>query len=265
MTTVIDHRKRSAGRGFAATCRDLAARELRRSLRAPAVLMPALIIPFVQFFLISGLFSGYAEAFGVTDFHAFLIPTALLFVAINGGGGQFLVEDIDSGYFTKLLTTPAHRLALIVGVMSGDALRVGGISALVLAVTAPLTETGIAGGVSGALAMIGLAASWGVAYGAISATIALRTGSPAATQAAFPVFFPFMFLAPSFGPREAMSGWVETVAAFNPLTYVVEAMRALALTGWDTSAVAAGVVAVAALGALTVTSALLALRARVRG
>jgi ABC-2 type transport system permease protein len=240
MTTTTDHPRRAGGRGFAPTLGCLVARELRRSLRAPAVLVPAIIIPFVQFFLISGMFSGYAEAFGIGDFHAFLIPTALLFVAINGGGGQFLVEDIDSGYFATLLTTPAHRLALLLGIMAGDALRVAGISAVVLAVAVPLTDSGVAAGLGGALTMIGLSAAWGVAYGAISITIAMRTGSPAATGAAFPIFFPFMFLAPSFGPREAMSGWVEAAATLNPLTYVVEAMRALVVSGWDLGAVASG-------------------------
>nr|WP_275581103.1 ABC transporter permease [Natronosporangium hydrolyticum] len=60
------------------------------------------------------------------------------------------------------------------------------------------------------------------------------------TQAAFPIFFPFLFLAPSFGPRESMSGWVQAVAQFNPVTYVIEAQRALVLTGWDSGRVAAG-------------------------
>ena len=50
-------------------------------------------------------------------------------------------------------------------------------------------------------------------------------------QATF-LFFPALFLAPTFTPRYALKGWLETAAAFNPTTYVLEGMRAIMIEGW---------------------------------
>ncbi|QSB13748.1 ABC transporter permease [Natronosporangium hydrolyticum] len=241
-------------------------REVRRTLAAPALLFPALLVALGTFFLMSGLFGGYATEFGITDYMAYLVATTLMFGAINTSGGQLVVQDIEAGYFSKLLTTPTSRLAILLGGMIGDALRAAAIAIVVLVVTLPFTQDGygtFATGIGGALLVIALTACWGLAYGAISHAIALKTGSAAITQAAFPIFFPFLFLAPSFGPRESMSGWVQAVAQVNPVTYVIEAQRGLMLTGWDSGQIAAGFIAIAAMAVATVTLAMLALRSRV--
>src|SRR3712207_7371707 len=52
-------------------------------------------------------------------------------------------------------------------------------------------------------------------------TIALRTGNPAAVNSSFVLFFPFAFLTTTFLPQEALTGWLATVADFNPVTYLL--------------------------------------------
>jgi ABC-2 type transport system permease protein len=212
------------------------------------------------------VFGALPAEFGIADFPAYLVATSLVFGAINSIGGQLVVEDIEAGYFTKLLTTPTSRLAILLGGLLGDAMRVVAVSMVVLLVTMPFTQHGyatFATGLGGAAVVVALTAFWGLAYGAIYHAIALRTGSAAATQAAFPIFFPFLFLAPSFGPQESMSGWVQAVAQVNPVTYMIEAQRTLTLTGWDAGQIAAAFAAVGALALITVTAALFALRSRV--
>ena len=62
--------------------------------------------------------------------------------------------------------------------------------------------------------------------------IALKTGNPAAVNSSFLLFFPFLFLTSSYVPRDQLTGWLDTVAALNPVTYLLEGLRSLALSGW---------------------------------
>jgi ABC-2 type transport system permease protein len=70
--------------------------------------------------------------------------------------------------------------------------------------------------------------------------VALKTRSAAATNSAGFVFFPLLFLTPNFVPRELLTRPMEIAATFNPVTYVMEAMRSLILTDLDWAAIAAG-------------------------
>ena len=77
-----------------------------------------------------------------------------------------------------------------------------------------------------------LSALWGLAFTGFPYAIALKTGNPAAVNTSFLLFFPFAFLTTSFVPREALSGWMDTAAGWNPVTYVLDGMRSLISDGW---------------------------------
>ena len=104
----------------------------------------------------------------------------------------------------------------------------------------------------------------GLAYSAIGFAIALKTGNSQATQSMWFLFMPLMFLSTLFAPQEALSGWLQTAATFNPMTYLLSGMRALSMNGWDASDLGGGLLAVVGLGSVTFTLALLALRGRAR-
>src|SRR6185503_485886 len=87
-------------------------------------------------------------------------------------------------------------------------------------------------GLLGIVAFIALASFWGLVFTGFPYAIALKTGNPAAVNTSFILFFPFAFLTTSFVPREALSGWMDTAAAWNPVTYVLEGMRVLISEGW---------------------------------
>ncbi len=63
--------------------------------------------------------------------------------------------------------------------------------------------------------------------GGASAAIALRTGSLSLLQSLFPFMFVLLFTAPAFFPQELLTPVLRDAADFNPLTYVVEAVRGL--------------------------------------
>jgi ABC-2 type transport system permease protein len=68
---------------------------------------------------------------------------------------------------------------------------------------------------------------------------ALRLGSGEAVQGLFPVFFVFLFLSSMSLPRNLIStDWFRTVATYNPVSYLIEGVRSLFLSGWDAEALA---------------------------
>ena len=87
-------------------------------------------------------------------------------------------------------------------------------------------------GVLGVLMFIVIAALWSLAFAGFGYAIALKTGNPAAVNSSFLLFFPFLFLTSSYVPRDQLSGWLDTVAGWNPVTYILEGLRSLALSGW---------------------------------
>ena len=82
-----------------------------------------------------------------------------------------------------------------------------------------------------------------VAMASMAATLfaALRVGSSEAMQSLFPVFFIFLFFSSASMPRDLIAeGWFRTVADLNPVSYLIESVRSLFVTGWDAEALALG-------------------------
>ena len=112
----------------------LAAREVRTASRTPAYLVPNLLVPIFFYFVIVGSLGEFAGRFGIENWEAFQLPMAIVFAVQGGSAGLNLVADIESGYFEKLLLTPAHRLSILIGAMGADFVRIMLQSAIVLIV-----------------------------------------------------------------------------------------------------------------------------------
>ena len=118
-------------------------------------------------------------------------------------------------------------------------------------------------GLPGVVVFVLLAGCWGVVFTGFPYAIALKTGNPGAVNASFILFFPFAFLTTSFVPQEALTGWLSTIADWNPVTYLLAGLRSLIFVGWDGRALLEAVGAVALVGVVSQTLALAALRGRV--
>jgi ABC-2 type transport system permease protein len=250
--------------GFFADCWAIAGRAIRAVPREPEVLVPALFIPMFFFFINIGALQKLAEHSGrVTDFKAFQLPVAIIFAVTGVSRASALVTDIQDGYFDRLLMTPVRRLPLLLGLMAADFVVVCGL-------TIPVLILGFAVGVHfptglvGVLLFILMGGLWGLAFTGFPYAIALKTGNPAAVNTSFILFFPFAFLTTSFLPRAALSGWLATIADYNPVTYLLAGMRSLVLTGWDGGALAEGFAAIVGVGLVSIALALAALRGRLR-
>lgn len=248
--------------GFWRDISTVAGRALRAIPREPEAIIPAIIIPLFFFVVNIGALSKVSNAAGVLDYKAFQIPVAIVFAVTGVSRASALVRDIASGYFDRLLMTPISRVALLLGLMVADLV-------LVITLSIPVLLLGLIIGVdfvTGPLGMLGflvMSGLWGLAFTGFPYAIALKTGNPAAVNSSFLLFFPFSFLTTSFLPKEALSGWLATAAKFNPVTYLLDGLRAIISTGWDWSSISKALLAIFIILALSFTMAFLALRGRV--
>lgn len=239
-------------------------RALRESGRQPGVEMQNIFIPvFFLFVTVGAIGEISGPAFGVDNYKGFQLPVAILQGAAGaaGTGGFGMVMDIERGYFDKLMLTPAPRLALVLGRLAADGVRVTVLATIILVVGLVL-GSGMEAGVAGGVAFVLGAGLFGLAYSGIGMSIALRTGSVQAAQAGFLIFFPLLFLSPAFAPKEVFSPWLEFLATINPVTYVLEGLRSLVLAGWEWDQLAYATLSIAGLGAVTLSMTLMALRSR---
>ncbi len=177
--------------------------------------------------------------------------------------GISLASDIEGGFFDRLLTAPVQRASLVLGRVTGTAVLAIPQAAFFLTV-AFVFGARYEGGVGGVLLTIAIASLTAAGLGGFAAAIALRTGSLSLLQNLFPLVFMLLFTAPAFFPRALLAPAMHAIAPFNPLTYVVEGMRA-ALHG--TTALGdpwLGLLVAAGLAVATTTLAVLAMRSRLR-
>ena len=248
--------------GFVRDLSSVAYRAVRGMPREPEFFIPALIIPVFFFVVNVGALQDAAEgALGVDDFKAFQLPVALIFAVTGISRASALVTDIQGGYFDRLLMTPVTRPALLLGLMVADFVAVLVLSLPVLALGLILGVS-FGTGVAGMVIFVLLAAFWGLAFTGFPYAIALKTGNPGAVNSSFILFFPFAFLTSTFLPERALTGWLATVADYNPVTYILRAMRSLT-DGWDAGALAQGAAAIVGVGVISFALAFAALRGRV--
>jgi ABC-2 type transport system permease protein len=241
----------------------VAGRAVRSVFREPEFFLPALVIPVFFFIVNVGALQDFAEGAGaVTDFKAFQLPVSIIFAVTGISRASSLVMDIQGGYFDRLLLTPVRRPMLLLGLMVADLVSV-------LLLTAPVVALGLILGVQFETGLLGIlvfmlyGGAWGLAFAGFPYAIALKTGNPAAVNSSFVLFFPFAFLTTTFLPEEALTGWLATVATYNPVTYVLAGLRSLITEGWEWDVLAQGLGAIAAVGAVSFGLATLAMRGRI--
>lgn len=248
--------------GFGHDLATVAGRALRAVPREPSAVIPAVLIPAFFYFTNIGALENVARHAVGFSYKAFLLPMAIAFAVTGMSRAPALVTDIQSGYFDRLCMTPVRRGALLLGLMAADVV-------VIIALCIPVLAIGFAmgvhfvTGVPGILAFMAMSALWGLAFTGIPYAVALKSGSPAAVNASFIVFFPLFFLSNALLPKQALSGWFAAIATYNPITYLMNALRALVVTGWKGSVLGEGVAALAGIGLVSMTAALLALRSRV--
>ena len=230
-------------------------RSFREGRRDPTIafIMPT-IVPLVMIGLTSQIFADVAHlpGFPTARYITFEAPGMVLLTGMMGAGysATALVIDVRSGYLDRLRVLPVHPVAIVLGRLLFDMVRVLPAGALVLAVSVALGGE-VRGGVLGAVAILGLLALWSLAYSGIFYAVGLRTVNPQAPFALLPIFVPLMFLTTVFASQDMMPGWVQGISAWNPFTYAIGGARAFISDEFTWSAVVKAIAT--CLGLLTLT------------
>jgi ABC-2 type transport system permease protein len=244
----------------------LARRSVVRTLRQPALVVPALVFPLI---LLSINSSGLESATHLPGFPTdsyFQFALAIPFIQGSlfsaNSAGTNVASDIESGFLNRLSLTPLRRVALMMGQLTGI-LALGLIQAVTFVGVGIVFGEGIAAGPGGAVVIVALSLTISLAFGCIGAFVALRSGSGEAVQGVFPLFFAALFLSSMSLPRDLIeTDWFQTVATWNPVSYMLEGIRSLVITGWDPEALALGFACAGGLALIALAAASSALRTR---
>jgi ABC-2 type transport system permease protein len=238
----------------------LARRSVIRTWRQPAAIIFPLIFPMLLLAVNSGGLRAetHLPGFPTKSFLAFALAVPFiqgaLFATVNAGSD--LARDVESGFMSRLSLTPLRGSALLAGQLGGVVV-LGVIQACFYLLVGLVAGVRPAAGVLGVLLLLVFAAFIALAFGALGAWAALQTGSSEAVQSLFPVFFVFLFISSMNIPRNLMgTTWFRYAATANPVSYLIECVRSLVITGWNGQALALGfsIVAIVCVVALTLAS-----------
>ena len=244
----------------------LGRRSVVRTVRQPANVVGPLVFPMLLLAVNSGGLKAATNlpGFPTNSFFAFALAVPFiqgaLFATMNTGTD--LARDIQTGFLSRLSLTPMRGVALLAG-------QLGGVAVLTIAQVTVYLTVGFAVGVrlesglAGVVVIFVFATLVGLGFGALGAFAALRTGSGEAVQSLFPVFFVFLFISSMNIPRNLIEAtWFRDLATANPVSYLLECVRSLIITGWDTEALALGFGIAASIALVAMAAASWALRVR---
>jgi len=228
----------------------LSIRNTKQIWRPLLALIPSLFIPIFFFAVNSLSLSAFAKVPGFphVSYKEFIAPIAL-FTAIffsAGNAGIELVQDISNGYFKKLIILPINRLTILLGKLTEVAIQAI-LQGLIVLVLLLADGVSFATGFLGLLAIFAMLVLFAMGWSCVGIISALRTQNARLVQSLFVLVFPFLYLTTSQAPMNLLPKTFASVARWNPVTYVIEGVRALVLSGWDNSAIWKGFVVVTAM------------------
>ena len=216
--------------------RTLIRRSANEILRVPGAAIPGVLAPTIFFLGLSAVFGSLTLLPGFTTdtYQSFIIPVSLMQGAGFTGAatGVNMARDLEQGWFDRLLVSPAPRPVLLAGLVLSASLR-----ALVPATV--LLAVGFALGVDwpgfdGLVVAILLVMGMGTAAALWGAAIALKFKTQSAAPLMQAGMFTLILTTTAYAPLELLTGWLQTVAEYNPMTQVIEAARQGFLTGGAT-------------------------------
>jgi ABC-2 type transport system permease protein len=190
--------------------------QLRRDHRTAALL---LVVPSVLMVLLRYVFDGAPVVFdriGLPLLGVFPFVTMFLVTSVA------MLRERTSGTLERLLTTPLHKLDLLVGYGIAFALAAAAQAAIATAVAYGLLGLNTAGTPGLVVAVAVANAVLGMALGLFVSAFAQSEFQ--AVQFMPAVVLPLVLLCGLLTPRDAMAGWLQAVSDVLPMTYAVDAL-----------------------------------------
>lgn len=237
-------------------------RWVRKIFRRPTFLFFSLVQPLVWFLLFTQAFSAVANIPGfqqltgtssyLTYFSAAVIVQTVVTSALQSGIG--MVDDLESGYLDKMKVAPIYRASILLGKVFSDGFRIL-IQSIIILVLALVVGVHIATGLVGIIIILIIAATFGIAWSGISTFVALWTKNSETTLLiGLLTTFPLLFLSTAVMPLQLLPKWVQTVAMYNPITYIADALHSLIITGYNWNAIGTCFLVIAVIGAISLSA-----------
>jgi ABC transporter DrrB family efflux protein len=201
-------------------------------MRVPAYIMFTVIQPVMFVLLFRYVFGGAIKVTG-THYVDFLLPGILGQTAAFAtfGTAIALAQELKKGVIDRLRSMPMARSAVLAGRLVADTIRMF-ITIVIVVGVGYAVGFRFSNGPGLAIGMIVLATVFGLAICCISAFTGLAIGDEESVQAFGLVWlFPLTFLSSAFVPIPSMPGWLQAFANNQPVTYVINVMRSMALGG----------------------------------
>ncbi|MFF3441446.1 ABC transporter permease [Streptosporangium sp. NPDC002721] len=203
-------------------------REFAPVLREPLGLLFTMGQPLLFLFLFGPLLGGTRSFDGQESPWQWFVPGILIMMCLTGPmmAGYSLLIDLIGGSMERMLVTPLNRTAMLVGRTMKEFAILLAQAVLIIVLAVPL---GFRPHLTGVLAGLAVLVVFGVGLGALSFALAIASspGGDLFYGVTQMVMFPLMLLSGVLLPTDYGPGWLQTVAALNPVSYVVEAERAL--------------------------------------
>ena len=201
-------------------------------MRVPAYIVFTVIQPVIFVLMFRYVFGGAIAVPGVHGgYVSFLMPGIIGQTAAFAtfGTAIALAQELKKGVIDRLRSMPMARSAVLAGRLVADTARMT-ITILIVLAVGYAVGFRFQNGVGPAILMIVLAVVFGVAICVIAAFTGLAIGDEESVQAFGLIWlFPLTFLSSAFVPISTMPGWLQAFANNQPVTYVIDTMRALAL------------------------------------
>ena len=201
-------------------------------MRVPAYIMFTVIQPVMFVLLFRYVFGGAIKVTG-THYVDFLLPGIIGQTAAFAtfGTAIALAQELKKGVIDRLRSMPMARSAVLAGRLVADTIRMF-ITIVIVVGVGYAVGFRFSNGFGLAVAMVVLATVFGLAICCISAYTGLAIGDEESVQAFGLVWlFPLTFLSSAFVPIPSMPGWLQAFANNQPVTYVINVMRSMALGG----------------------------------
>jgi ABC transporter DrrB family efflux protein len=213
---------------LAASTLGIAKRGLLKYLRTPQLVVLGTIQGALFLLIFRYVFGGAIGPDGGLSYVDFLVPgfitTGILFSGMGAAAG--VAEDLEQGLVDRLRSLPIPRSAVLAGrALADTAVLVWGL--LITAAIGFAVGFRIHGSVADALAALGLLVVFGFAFEWLFITLGLFAGNAQAAQGMALLVFPLTFVSSAYVPVQSMPGWLQAVATHQPITVMVDAVRAL--------------------------------------
>src|SRR5450631_1807022 len=211
----------------------IARRNLLVWARVPAYIVFTVVQPVIFVLMFRYVFGGAIHVPVKGGYVNFLLPGIIAQTAAFASFGTAiaLAQELKKGVIDRLRSMPMARSAVLAGRLVADTARML-VTILIVIAVGYAVGFRFQNGVVPAILMVVLAVVFGVAICLIAAFTGLAIGDEESVQAFGLIWlFPITFLSSAFVPIRTMPGWLQAFANNQPVTYVINTMRALALGG----------------------------------